>query len=102
MDTSVAPAWVVTAELAQLLTEHSIPVGLDGLVALDGAVLAAIRQASRWELPSTRCRRAVPVVQVPLEERMSGSRPSGSMNRKVKHGKRSPSGTQAPEPAPAN
>jgi hypothetical protein len=30
----------------------------------------------------------------------SGSRPKGSMNRKVKQGKRSPSGTQAPEPTP--
>jgi hypothetical protein len=31
---------------------------------------------------------------------MSGSRPSGSMNGKVKQGKRSPSGTQPLEPTP--
>ena len=40
MGAAIAPAGMGPAEPAQLRTEGSVPVGLDRLVALGGAVLA--------------------------------------------------------------
>ena len=40
MGTPIAPAGMGAAELAELLAQRSVPVGLAGLVALGGAVLA--------------------------------------------------------------
>ena len=40
MGAPVAPAWVGTAELAELLAQGTVPVRLERLVALGGAMLA--------------------------------------------------------------